>query len=113
MSNNPTGGFGIGELDPYPTEVNATGNAGDVLVMDSRLWHATAANLTNTPRTAIVIRYAPWWLDLSVLQPGSATRQRLQQATGKGENQVPLVPASVYAGLPERVKPLFAHWVAA
>jgi len=113
MPNNPTGGFGIGELEPYPTEVNATGNVGDVLVMDSRLWHATAVNLTNTPRTAIVIRYAPWWLDLSVLQPGSATRQRLQQATGKGENQVPLVPASVYAELPAQVKPLFAHWVAA
>lgn len=112
MPNNPTSGYGIGELEPYPTEVNATGAAGDVLVMDSRLWHATAANLTNTPRTAIVIRYAPWWLDLSVLRPGSATRQRLQQATGKGENQVPLVPAAVYAGLPEAVKPLYAHWVA-
>ncbi|MBX3010002.1 MAG: phytanoyl-CoA dioxygenase family protein [Caldilineaceae bacterium] len=111
MSNNPTGGYGIGELESYPTEVNASGEAGDVLVMDSRLWHATAANLTNGPRVAIVIRYAPWWLDLSVLQPGSAVRQRMTQATGKGENSVPAVPAAVYAGLPEPVKPLFSHWV--
>lgn len=113
MSNNPTSGYGIDELEPYPTEVNAAGNAGDVLVMDSRLWHATAPNLTTEPRVAIVIRYAPWWLDLSVLQPESATRHRLTQTTGKGENSVPPVPAAVYAGLPEPVKPLFAHWVAA
>ena len=112
MPNNPTGGFGIGELETYPTEVNAAGNAGDVLVMDSRLWHATAPNITTDPRVAVVVRYAPWWLDLSVLQPDSATRQRLLQATGKGENQVPLLPALVYATLPETVKPLFAHWVA-
>ncbi|MEZ4734418.1 MAG: phytanoyl-CoA dioxygenase family protein [Caldilineaceae bacterium] len=112
MSNNPTGGYGIGDLDPYPTEVNATGQAGDVLVMDSRLWHATAPNVTNDPRVAIVIRYAPWWLDLSVLQPNSATRQRLQEATGRRENQVPLMPQAVYAGLPAQTQPLFAHWVA-
>ena len=111
MSNNPTGGFGPGLLGPYPTEVNATGKAGDVLVMDSRLWHATAPNMSNRPRAAIVIRYAPWWLDLSVLMPGSATRERMQAATGKGENQVPPIPASVYAGLPDNVKPLFVHWV--
>ncbi len=112
MSNNPTGGYGIGELEPYPTEINATGNAGDVLVMDSRLWHATAANVTSDPRVAVVTRYAPWWLDLNVLMPNSVTRERLQKATGKSENQVPLVPATVYAGLPEKIKPLFAHWVA-
>lgn len=113
MPNNPTGGFGIGEMESYPTEVNAAGNAGDVLVLDSRLWHATAPNITADPRVAVVVRYAPWWLDLSVLQPDSATRQRLLQATGKSENQVPLLPAPVYAALPETVKPLFAHWVAA
>ncbi|MBV7329315.1 phytanoyl-CoA dioxygenase family protein [Chloroflexi bacterium TSY] len=111
MSNNPTGGFGPDDLEPYPTEVNATGKAGDVLVMDSRLWHATAPNITNEPRVAIVIRYAPWWLDLSVLMPDSATRERMQSVTGKRENQVPAMPTGVYEGLPDNVKPLFAHWV--
>lgn len=109
MSNNPTGGFGPGLLEPYPTEVNATGKAGDVLVMDSRLWHATAPNTTSVPRAAIVIRYAPWWLDLSVLMPGSATRERMLAATGREENQVPPMPAKVYKGLPDAIKPLFAH----
>lgn len=111
MPNNPTGDCGLAEQEPYPTEVNASGKAGDVLVMDSRLWHATAPNLTNESRAAIVIRYAPWWLDLSVLRSDSLTRQRLLQATGKGENQVPLLPASVYAKLPETVQPLFVHWL--
>ncbi|MEM7537378.1 MAG: phytanoyl-CoA dioxygenase family protein [Chloroflexota bacterium] len=111
MSNNPTGGFGPSDLEPYPTEVNVTGKAGDVLVMDSRLWHATAPNITNEPRVAVVVRYAPWWLDLSILMPSSATRERMQAATGKRENQVPPMPAGVYEGLPNNVKPLFAHWV--
>jgi len=112
MPNNPTGGYGIDVLEQYPTEVNATGNAGDVLVMDSRLWHATAPNLSADPRVAVVIRYAPWWLDLSVLRPGSATRERLTQATGRSDNQVPLLPAAVYAELPASAQALFAHWVA-
>jgi len=113
MPNNPTGGFGVGDLEPYPTEVNATGKAGDVLVMDSRLWHATAPNVTDSKRVATVVRYAPWWLDLSVLMPGSATRERLLQRTGKGENQVPAMPQDVFATLPETTQPLFAHWLSA
>lgn len=110
MPNNPTGGYGPAALEPYPTEINAIGKAGDVLVMDSRLWHATAPNMTDQPRVAIVVRYAPWWLDLSVLNPSSATR-KLLTATGRPENQVPPMPAPVYKGLPEQTKPLFAHWV--
>jgi ectoine hydroxylase-related dioxygenase (phytanoyl-CoA dioxygenase family) len=111
MSNNPTGVDSWGELTPYPTEVNAAGKAGSVLVMDSRLWHATAANLTNEPRVAIVIRYAPWWLDLSMLRPDSPVRNHMLQATGRGDNQVPLVPRVVYDQLPAAAKPLFVHWV--
>lgn len=110
MTNNPTGGFGPKEMEAYPTEVNVKGKAGDVLVMDSRLWHATAPNMTADPRVAIVVRYAPWWLDLSVLKPGSASR-KLLTASGRTENQVPLIPASVYEELPDQAKPLFAHWV--
>ncbi len=111
MNNNPTGVGSWDELTPYPTEINASGKAGSVLVLDSRLWHATAPNTSDQPRVAVVVRYAPWWLDLSVLRPNTLTRQRLLQATGKGENQVPPLPATVYTQLPDSVKPLFAHWV--
>ena len=57
--NNPTGDNGVDPLAPYPTEVNACGPAGSVLVLDSRLWHATAPNRSHEPRTSVVVRYAP------------------------------------------------------
>ena len=50
MDNNPTGNNGVDPAAPYPTEINATGEAGSVLVMDSRLWHATAPNMTTDPK---------------------------------------------------------------
>ena len=92
MANNPTGDNGVDPLKPYPTERQASGKAGSVLVMDSRLWHATAPNISDQPRVAIAIRFAPWWLDLKVFRPGSVERARLQQVTGKPESQIPLVP---------------------
>ena len=42
--NNPTGKNGVDPMDPYPTEMHATGDAGSVLLFDSRCWHATAIN---------------------------------------------------------------------
>ena len=47
--NNPTGDNGVDPLAPYPTEVNACGPAGSVLVLDSRLWHATAPTTRANP----------------------------------------------------------------
>ena len=111
MDNNPTGKNGIDPTKPYPTEINVTGSAGSVLVMDSRLWHATAPNRTSDPRVAIVIRYAPWWLNLKVLMPESVDRELLHQSTDLNDNQVPPMPRAVFESLPDNVKPLYAHWV--
>ena len=108
--NNPTGDMGIDPAAPYPTEVNATGPAGSVLVLDSRVWHATAANATDEPRVSVVVRYAPWWLNTRVLMPGSAERERLLKS-GRTENDQPPLPVKVYENLPEMTKPLFAHWI--
>lgn len=36
--------------------------AGSVLIQDSRTWHSTATNPSDSPRTSIVARYCPWWL---------------------------------------------------
>ena len=55
------------------------------------------------------VRLAPWWLNLDSMRPGSDERERLT-AGGLSENLVPLVPAEVFARLPEEVKPLFRHW---
>ena len=80
-------------------------------MLDSRLWHATAPNHSDDPRVSVVIRYAPWWLDTGVLMPGSEARERMLEATGLNAPEVPPVPQEVYDSMPEKVKPLFRHWV--
>jgi len=109
--NNPSGDNGVDPGVPYPTEMHATGEAGSVLLFDSRLWHATAPNTSNAPRVGVAVRYAPWWLSLDVLMPGSDERARMVDETGVNDNEVAPVPGEVYDGLPEKVKPLFRHWV--
>ena len=111
-SNNPTGGNGVELFEPYPTERQVIGEAGSVMVFDSRLWHAAAPNRSTQPRVGMAIRYAPNWLNLEVLRPGSDERRRLVDETGASENVVPEVPRDVFDELPQAVKPLFRHWVA-
>ena len=79
--------------------------------MDSRLWHAISPNRSTQSRVALPIRFAPGWLNLDSLRPGSGERKRLT-ADGLAENTVPMVPERVFANLPDEVKPLFRHWVA-
>ncbi len=110
-SNNPTGGNGVPPEEPCSTELNVTGEAGSVLVMDSRLWHSTAANTSRDSRVAVVVRYAPWWLNLNVLMPGTEDRRILVDETGRTENLVPALPRDVYDNLPSELKPLVSHWV--
>jgi ectoine hydroxylase-related dioxygenase (phytanoyl-CoA dioxygenase family) len=109
--NNPTGDNGISPDEVLPGELQATGSEGDVLVMDSRLWHASAVNMTTDPRIALAIRYAPWWLNTDVLMPGSNERARLVDEPGATDNVVPPVPKDVFENLPDDVKPLYRHWV--
>jgi len=110
-SDNPTGTMGVDRFEKYPTEMQVTGAAGTVLVFDSRLWHATAGNMSDCPRVGMVVRYAPWWLNLEVLMPGSEERKRMVEEPGLTENEVPPVPVDVYNRLPENVQPLYRHWV--
>ena len=110
-STNPTGDIGVDRLKPYPTEIQATGDAGSVLVLDSRLWHRVATNRSDRPRVGAPVRYAPWWLNLDVLMPGSDERARMVDETGLKENEVVPIDPDVYAALPENAKPLLRHWV--
>ena len=109
--NNPSGDNGVDPLQPYPTEMQATGAAGSVLILDSRTWHATAPNRIDKPRVGMAVRYAPWWLNLDVLMPGSDERARIVDETGGNENEVAPVAPAIYEALPEAVKPLYRHWV--
>ena len=94
-TKNPRGkNDGIDERAPILNEVQATGSAGSVLVFDSRIWHSNAANPSDKSRTAVVVRYAPWWLNLEFY----------------GVNQATL-PAEVFDTFPEDVKVLYEHRV--
>lgn len=107
--SNPTGDNGFDPMAPVPGESNAHGQAGDVLLFDSRLWHATAHNSTDQPRVALAIRYAPWWLNVDVLRPGTEKRAQMVEEPGAKENQVPALSRDVYETLPTDVRQLVRH----
>lgn len=109
--NNPTGNNGVDPNLPYPTEMQATGDPGSVLLFDSRLWHSTATNMGDKPRVGVAVRFAPWWLNVDILMPGSDQRNRMVDEVGAKEPQQTAVPRHVFNGLPDNVKPLFRHWV--
>ena len=97
---------------PQPTEVQAEGRAGSVLLTDSRQWHSVAPNNSDGDRVALIVRYAPWWLNLNPTQIGSPEHAMMVAETqGKAYDFEPL-RRDVYEGLPEEVKPLVRHYVA-
>ena len=82
----------IDDRAPLPGEVQLQGDAGSVIVLDSRIWHSQAYNPSAEDRVAMVVRYAPWWLS----------------AEYGGRNRA-VVPASTCAALPAAVRTLFRH----
>ncbi len=60
---NPRGpADGIDEHAPIPGEFQVSAPAGSVFMQDTRIWHSGATNQSEHERTAVVCRYAPWWL---------------------------------------------------
>jgi ectoine hydroxylase-related dioxygenase (phytanoyl-CoA dioxygenase family) len=111
--DNPASGTmsAIDRDTPYPGEMHVSGAAGSVLLYDSRLWHAVASNHSDQPRVAIIIRYAPWWLNLNPTMVGTPEHTSMVVETGGKNYDAPPVRADVYKNLPQDVKPLFRHWV--
>ena len=95
----------------YPTERHVEGPAGSVLVYDSRLWHAVAANRSDGPRVALVVRYAPWWLNLNPTLIGRPEHQAMVVETGGKNYEMEPLDRSVFGRLPGQVQPLYRHWV--
>lgn len=109
--DNPSGENGVDRDAPNPKEVNVTGRPGDMFIYDSRLWHSVAENNSDQPRVAMVVRYAPWWLNLNVQREGHPDHIRIVEET-KGKDSInPPISAEVFDSLPANAKPLFAHWV--
>ena len=111
-SGNPSGDVGVDAFAPYPTEIQAVGAAGSVLMFDSRLWHSSAANTSQETRVAVVVRWAPWWLNLNPLVPGTAEYEALAEETGERPDDVGLIDREAYGSLPDAAKPLFRHILA-
>ena len=112
-SDNPAGETrqGFDRDGPHPDERQATGTVGSVLLYDSRMWHAVAPNITDEPRVALIVRYAPWWLNLTPSLRGTRDHERMVLATGgKNYDQIP-VRRDVYESLSEEVKQLYHHFV--
>jgi ectoine hydroxylase-related dioxygenase (phytanoyl-CoA dioxygenase family) len=113
FANNPaTGGMsGIDQDAPHPEERQAIGPAGSVLLYDSRLWHSVAPNRSEESRVALIVRYAPWWLNLTPTMRGTPDHERMVLETGgKNYDAIP-IRREIFDRLPERVKPLYRHWV--
>ncbi len=110
-NNNPTGGYGTAEDAPYPTEVQVKGEPGDVLMFDARAWHAAGVNISNRTRSAMRVCWAPWWLNVNILDPDSPERVPME-AAGRAPFVVRKLRAGAFETLPDDVKPLFRHWVA-
>ena len=110
--DNPADGhMSIDPDDPYATEMQIAGPAGSVFVADSRLWHSIAANRSNRPRVGLVIRYAPWWLNLNPTHIGTIEHSMMVAETGGKNYELDPLRADVFRKLPENVKPLYRHWV--
>ena len=82
-----------------------------MFLYDSRLWHSVADNKSGTPRVAISVRYAPWWLNLDVQREGHPDHMRIVVETDGKDSINPLIPARVFESFPDGVNPLFRHWV--
>ena len=70
-------------------------------------------NRSAKPRVAVIVRYAPWWLNLNPTQAGNPEHTQIVIETDGKNYDSPLIQADVYEALPDNVKPLYRHWVEA
>lgn len=56
-----------------------TGDPGDVIIWDSRLWHGTKENKINASRWAIVTTLSAWWVKQAMDMPKSLPKKILKK----------------------------------
>ena len=97
---NPRGpDDGIDEHASIPGEFQISAPAGSVFMQDTRIWHSGAINQSARERTAVVCRYAPWWL----------SGNEFGNLHSGGHSLRTYVPREVYANFSEEVKLLYRH----
>jgi len=109
--HSPFKGGAQDPMKPFPGEVQLTGKAGDVGLFDARTWHSIAENRTPDERIGFIVRYAPWWLNLQPLRPGTLDRRQIVDANDGSDAKVEPVPLEVYQRLPAEVQALVYHMV--
>ena len=113
QSDHPRRGGPVDPSQPFPGERQLVGKAGTVVAFDARLWHAVAPNRTGQARVGVLVRYAPWWLNLAPLRPGTADRRDIVEAYNGKDSQVPALSAEVFRTLPAELQPLLRYSVEA
>lgn len=108
---SPQTGSAYDPMATYEGEVQLQGKAGDVGLFDARTWHAVAPNRSAGDRVGVIVRYAPWWLNLQPLRPGTRDRRQIVEANDGHDAKVDPVPLSIFNQLPENMKPLVYHMV--
>ena len=104
-------GVDLNNFARYPTELQATGEAGSVLMLDARTRHSVMPNRSGARRSCLIMRWIPWWFNMGVCRDGSLERKYWIDALGKSMRREALIKREVYEGLPADVQPLYRHWV--
>ena len=111
---DPQSGSGPAADARHPDELHVSGKPGSVMIFDSRMWHAKPNNDADALRVAVRVCFAPWWLNLDVLDPESEDGRRMACEAGVGRATasppMPKIAMSAFEAFPERVKPLYRHW---
>ncbi|MFN7919938.1 MAG: phytanoyl-CoA dioxygenase family protein [Bryobacteraceae bacterium] len=108
---HPLEGGALDPAQPAPGETQLIGKAGTVAAFDARLWHAVAPNISGTDRVAVLVRYAPWWLNLDTLRPGTVDHHDIVEANEGKDSVVPPLSREVFDRLPQELKPLLRYQV--
>lgn len=61
--------------------ISVTGEPGDLIIWDSRLWHGTRENKSNVSRWAIVTTISSWWVKQAMDMPKSLPNKILNKCS--------------------------------
>jgi ectoine hydroxylase-related dioxygenase (phytanoyl-CoA dioxygenase family) len=61
--------------------ISITGEPGDLIIWDSRLWHGTKENKSNVSRWAIVTTISSWWVKQAMDMPKSLPKKILKKCS--------------------------------
>jgi hypothetical protein len=96
---------------PNREEHRLVGTAGDVILLDARVWHAIGPNDSGADRVAVIIRFAPWWLNLNPLREHTRDRRLMVDDCAGSDPFVSPLSIACFNTLPLTVRFLFDSMV--